>query len=499
MPSRQKTLTSDSEGAVEKSLLEWGAHCDKSSATFRRIVSQVKAQASSGINPVIIEESDLVKLPVDQKDAIQFVFSHDLKEYLNEKMFRLRLQHENLYDSFSASLTTHDDPTQILNWPPKYVDPDGVTRTKVPFQYERFSRTMCPFERFSLLDNHFSPAELAIRQCNEGWMHGYAFEAIVASHAIHNESCYCCKAKESLFWCGGAETSWRDMFCHACQSCFEIKSKKDGKTIDKIFRFNSMACGSYRKWCEEGFCGRRQGRDYIVIVDREAHGDAWDSVVSWRVEIAQIETVLPQLTPMSFVDIKQDTKNISLKTTVALKNRQLWFSIPKKCPVDFQKLFRTSFESVFPNQWDDVTKRQDVLLRGGPSQRTKVAATKTTTLTNVRMTAVSFPTNFSSHRRSKKTNRSTRTAFRSLCSEFEGMSLAEREDDNDSIDYYEECNDNLHKARKHRAIATAFATPAESGLCKHNGYKMNDNGHYGKRRPGRKKGGKKYDDYHDYF
>ena len=206
-----------------------------------------------------------------------------------------------------------------------------------------------PFESFSQNRQEILPAQLAFNDCfdDTGWLNGYAFEAMVASHAVHNEACRRCFSSNSLHWCGGSDTSWRDLYCEVCQSCFEIKSKADKAANDKIFKFDAFTAGSYRRWCEEDFPDRVKGSDYIVFVSRKPTEGK-----GWAVEIAEIGTALPVVFALSFIEAK--AKTVSLRTCMTLKTRQPWFHVPAGDRSDLKKIFRRAFEKVFPDQWVEV-------------------------------------------------------------------------------------------------------------------------------------------------
>lgn len=88
------------------------------------------------------------------------------------------------------------------------------------------------------------------------------------------------------------------------------------------------------------------GSDYIVFVSRQP------TKKGWAVEIAEIGTVLPALCDMSFAEAHATP--VSLRTCLTLKNRQPWFHVPGGDLPDFRKIFRRSFEKVFPDQWIEV-------------------------------------------------------------------------------------------------------------------------------------------------
>jgi hypothetical protein len=153
--------------------------------------------------------------------------------------------------------------------------------------------------------------------------------------------------------CGGPDTSWRDLYCEVCQSCYEIKSKADKAAINGAFSADSFNAGSYRRWCEEDFPDRVIGSDYIVFVSRT------QTDKGWAVEIAEIGTVLPVLCDKSFAEANE--KTVSIQTCMTMKNRQPRFHIPRSELLNLKTIFRLAFEKVFPDQWKQVGGTEDNL------------------------------------------------------------------------------------------------------------------------------------------
>lgn len=566
MPSRTIATTVETKYAIQKSCLEWGIDLkndeddidDSNDQRSLSFVSKVTQQAmmyqvrsaNDSESAISINHDDLIKLPRNVEDAIEHVYEHDLREYMDPNMFQMRLETENIKDIFEdviirdSSKGSTNNGSLIVQWPPKYIDKDGTIRMKKAFHSILQNHQIHdPFDRFQLLEQMFSEAELAFRQCNtDGWKNGYGFEAIVATNAIHKERCHCCKEKGTLVWCGGSDSSWRDLFCQSCQSCFEIKSKNDGKTIDKIFQvFNNLFGGSYRRWCEERFCKRRgKGRDYVVLVSREESSCLVDSGVAWaplkyasKVEIAEIESVLPRLTAMSFVNYTQQSKeNITLKSVVTLKNRTTWFYVEKTSRIDFDKILKRSFEKVFPNQWNKMAQRSQkttgssIIHLGQSMAKMNLAGTSRYNAWRNGPPNVGQGEDFSSRfevgRLENQTNRRNNnriskqgTNISSLNKYFEDISYhRESEYDSDGnriYDNYDDYDDDYYIDSLTDKVTQSLRSSnggsrnhhQKSNLCKHNGYKMNTvSGHYGKRRNlnTKKRGGrnKKYNYDDDY-
>lgn len=256
MPSRKNISERDAKASITRSLREFGLD-----------VSQTGGPHATFYNKILTLVLDLTRLkgsastelvgeplPDDRIKAIEHVFMANLEDFV-------RASDECTIRYVSDSLKQHlrqcdeDDRDRILYTAPYYFRNDGTER-KTKRQFWRFDASILdPIQRFSISENEaatVSRASSAFEDfMDEGCMEGHAFEALVVSWAGHHVSCYCCKVEKSLQWSGGSETSWRDMFCHRCQSCYEIKSKANKEAIDKIVGYDGLYGGSYARWCQE--------------------------------------------------------------------------------------------------------------------------------------------------------------------------------------------------------------------------------------------------------
>jgi hypothetical protein len=331
MPSRKKPSEREAKESISRSLQLLGLDLIRSdrAAVHRKISSQVLVDLSFKTHGPTIVDAETDSIPKDRNDAIEFVFVAELCDYLDERSYIVNASEAPVKGSFQRR------------------DAHKLNRVKL------------------------SPEQLAFNDFyhdeSSGRLLGNAFEAIVASYAVHNIQCPCChgistaqesdivdgsgasirrstgaQTVDSLRWTGGSETSWRDLYCISCQSCFEIKSKESKANIVKAFKHDSLPAGSFRTWCKEDFTGRIQGRDYIVIVNRTL------TEQGWTVYIAEIGTVLP----VAISDANQD--RIYVQTNVTLRNPRRWFCIPGGDRTDLKEIFRIAYERVFPGRWSSV-------------------------------------------------------------------------------------------------------------------------------------------------
>lgn len=387
MPRRTKPSTADTRASIAASLREWGVQSSKGgihSAFSNKITSlAIKCIESARYDSDDIDLEDMIKIPKDRDEAIVMVFVTDLLEYRDDEMCELRADEIN--DALEEILTKRDDTSRIVGRAPYYLlqeKPYIQTRKRPSFLPFRDS-DLDPFKRFSLSNEGLSNAQVAYDDCSdEGWLNGYAFEAIVSSHAVHNEACYRCRRRNSLVWCGGADYSWKDLFCRSCKSCFEIKSKADKETIDRIFRFDKLQGGSFKRWCAESHEDRVEGSDFIVLVSRKPSyikRNEW----AWSVEIAEVGSVRPTVTAFSIATRCKDNQGF-IRTVLTLKHRRQWFKIPVgDTKPHLENLFRESFEKVFPGEWERVAPNCDLPAEASVKVEAEPRVTKSTTTTNV--------------------------------------------------------------------------------------------------------------------
>ena len=355
MPSRKKAPAHDTKAALGLSFREYGGKINGAEphyTFFRMVTMQAVNQTLEKHDKTNIQFKEI---PKDREEAIQMVFALDLIGYLDKEMFVLKSQYAD--DELESVLKHNDDSASILGWAPFFLSKD--TRrlvTKKSFESFALSR-LDPFRRFRLRRESLAPHELALQDCSDdaGWLNGYAFEALTVSHAVWSQKCFRCSSR-ALRYCGGFDTSWRDLICSHCHSCYEIKSKENKERIDKIVKFDGFDGGSFKAWCAEDFSGRIIGTDFVVFVNRKPLQDG----SGWAVYVAEIGTVLPSLCDKSFA--QAGNKDVPIKTRVTMKNRpQLWFKIPGGDLTlnDFQRIFEKSYKEVFPGKSSGLSFQVD--------------------------------------------------------------------------------------------------------------------------------------------
>jgi hypothetical protein len=122
-----------------------------------------------------------------------------------------------------------------------------------------------PLERFS--SRNRTKKEFFLEQWvygEEAMVLGHVFEAIVASFATHNMTCFYCKRRGTIRWNGGPTAPWTDMECMSCESAYEIKSKRNMEMVEKGYErnLNGGSYGSFQKLHQQS---RKNGWKHFVV------------------------------------------------------------------------------------------------------------------------------------------------------------------------------------------------------------------------------------------
>ena len=170
----------------------------------------------------------------------------------------------------------------------------------------------------------------------------------------------------------------------------------------------------------------------------------------WQVEISEIESVHPTLTPMSFATWKEGkgteeeeeesaingattatTSFVPIKTIVTLKYApKNWFQIEKpKKELDLDKIFQVAFEEMFPGEWQNVVAAaasQALSQKSSITQthtRTNILPSMATTRGTVYRAGYALNNSTYSNSNNSRGNRSRWDVGRSLDSRMRNMSL----------------------------------------------------------------------------
>jgi hypothetical protein len=256
-------------------------------------------------------------------------------------------------DSLEALCRTDTEESAVTFRPPFFQTRSGSFSKR--WAFSRFSRNdLDPFNRFQKEEAVSKAYWYYSDFTDKGFVAGNAFEAIVACHAVHNESCFSCKTRGAMRW-SGRDGAWLDMVCHYCQSTYEIKSKQSKDVIERQFAAERVYGGSYRHFFRNtSHSIERNCKRFIVFVSRDFSLLRSKSKV-WHVEIAEMDFVLPMLTENSFFTSTKSVLSIRSWVYLKKKTRACWFQIPYlEC--DFQSLAKQIFDEVFPGEWNRLEK-----------------------------------------------------------------------------------------------------------------------------------------------
>jgi hypothetical protein len=236
--------------------------------------------------------------PQEYADAIRFFFRHELQG-----------SKKRIICSVTDKL---EDIDEYMNRP-YYRKYDKKHKSKV-FGYglkENFCKVakgnLDPKERFIFTLGGKSESERAFEDwflCSEDSFDGMVFEAVLACHAIYKEACFHCKHRNSLRWNGGADTSWMDLVCVACNSTYEVKTKASMEKCEHEFERNKLRGGSYENyWRHRNAIRDKNQKMFCVILPRQWTMNRSGKLIR-PVSCYEIDYVLPDVRASCFRPIK---------------------------------------------------------------------------------------------------------------------------------------------------------------------------------------------------
>ena len=360
----QDTTKANVEQAIEKNLLEWGLdpnsrHCPPQDREFFECAIRAAINSFDWKGPIKIDDSVPQVLSVDKRDAIKHVLHNEIdnpKEtyyVVDDKVSEIRKQH--------------------LAFPPFWVnrEMDGSLKTPVlKQQFKNVQHLLNPFDRFTCttrskqeyFERHFFDKD------QEQALAGHVYEAMVASHAIHDESVRCksCGCSSSLRWMGGYAAPWKDLVCTSCKSTYEIKSKQSNIKIKREIERNSIGGGSFSVFYDlkREVQDHTEAKHYLVLVGRDSEYEMKKGSLKkyWHVHAGEIHRVLPIIGKKSFA---RPTGDIKLKSSIQVKKETFqmdWFRIPY-IKFDQKEIAEEVFRAYF------FTGKEDSNLRSKSQQR----------------------------------------------------------------------------------------------------------------------------------
>jgi hypothetical protein len=373
-----KNMTSEKEIRLEirHSLREWGIRPDGNHNPDHKSFQRHVIETAVGFSHP------------DSEDVPQEVVAFPPRNELPDDLFQALevFLTKELEESMERQRGTYSDKLNI-SWshmaPCKGVGklPDGNYRKYIiRSEFEKFNVSQLdPLRRFLFGEPPNPAAEQFFVDYNveEGHLNGAFAEVLVTRHATYKVACYSCKRRGCLRWNGGSGegSSWRDMVCIECGSCYEIKSKA---SLDHVVRSLTwgMYTGSFRSFhlVRKALEMRRgpQCKHYLVVVSRACSvgtGAKGSDDMSYPVKIAEIDTVVPRLSPKSFKyrgasSGDETTNKLTLKSFATVRQNTVapWFRVPRLNGPwsDVSDVVENVFVSKFSKEkWDELNNTYD--------------------------------------------------------------------------------------------------------------------------------------------
>jgi hypothetical protein len=323
------------------SLQEWGVTgSHEEHSNFRTMMHKegLAMYTTRPANEYVLVSSSfaLLKLdttfPTNNEEAIRFVFQNELQggksdipfESLISDKLKMEIPGEPFFRGYSKTNAVY------YKRKPKYA---GLSVEELD-PLERFTFALLP-EADRWFDRWFCRHEDSVL--------GNVFEAILACHALQNESCFHCKYRKCLRWNGGPQAAWQDLVCTNCNSTFEIKTKASLDKMEQEFTRNRISGGSFRHYWRQRNALAKDQKMFLVVLPRSFSFGRSDAKF-YPVFCMEIDFVLPKLSPTSFMKIKISKKQPSLQSSVNVKllTKKKWFDLPRS--------------SIMPTAWKDIVK-----------------------------------------------------------------------------------------------------------------------------------------------
>ena len=207
---------------------------------------------------------------------------------------------------------------------------------------------MDPFTRFAYRDS--VPKEDTWTQWQDpSSLGGHALEALVACKVVHTFRCQSCLREGGLRHNGGVDDacSRADIVCILCFATYEVKSKKDMKSVQKGFRYGFQG-GSFRLFA--GF--QEVGKRFLIAVNRKPERDNYGRK-HHTIMLASIDHVTPTLTCRSF---DGGVDEINIRTVIKTVDERVLCRL-ETARVDLSKIAEKVFDSKFGRgEWSGMDK-----------------------------------------------------------------------------------------------------------------------------------------------
>jgi len=336
---------------LQHSLNEWGLQ--ERHFNFRQTVLRCGVEMASDVgSDVNYQDAKKDTFPLNISDAYEKVLKSDIESFTYSNLY---LCHDKL------DVGGFGEP--FSRWYDNRAVPQRVTDYRKKPNYKRFSNTeLDPLQRYEF--HKVTKSKFFFNRWffedDKDSEQGTLFESWISCHALQHESCFNCKARNSLRWYGGNTSSWQDFVCTACHSMYEVKSKATMEKVERTFKFNNISAGSFKRFCSLYNSPKRPNQKmFLVILPRSYTMNRRREAVH-PVYVAEIDTAKPKLCESTF-NSKQTS--VSLKTNVSMKlhTKTRWFDLPRPEFVDIAAIKEKVFIDMFGREcWEVLAGNSSV-------------------------------------------------------------------------------------------------------------------------------------------
>lgn len=319
------------ESALDRAMREWGVTPEKKAnhkEFFDDMMDYVKeteqAKVDGELNPQPPDYPQL--LSDDPQTAMEQVLLQEFGTMLSEQGLWTTV--DNLKEYGERNHIPFPD------WPPFFCQfKSGEYVTKDDFA--RAPATLLdPLERFSFqVRPVLQQLRDQIQDRSDSSSDAYCKRALVAQNACKPTArCVNCRAEGKVRWNAIRDDAdqryWKRLVCTNCGSSYEIKTKKDIRTINKKLQRGVLEGGTfYTPFLAVQEELPNDARQYLCVCSRETTVDS-KLDTGWPVYVVEIDRVQPDIKARSFHIEHVDKRKIYTKILLKEDTDSLWFNIP---------------------------------------------------------------------------------------------------------------------------------------------------------------------------
>ena len=252
----------------------------------------------------VVKEATPINLPEDIEQAF--------KRMLDVEINSEKVVFSKLIDQIEE-MSKVEEGDKLFGQP--YYSRQKERFLKDSFKKSIYTEFLNPVKRFSIV-KQTKRQNLLESFADDNCLNGYVFEIVLAHHFQHKQiACISCGNK-TLLWNGGSDHPWMDVVCTSCNSTYEIKSKKDFETAQKLLRDNKIEGGCFRSFFNLSgkYQNSRDTNHYLIVVGRAAMKDSHNNDSYHCYLIAPIKDVLPIVNPKTFANVQHPKLKTKIRT-----------------------------------------------------------------------------------------------------------------------------------------------------------------------------------------